>query len=382
MKNNGSNKAKFDISMKICHVTTVHPPNDVRIFIKECTSLAAAGHDVSLVVAADGDSYSENGVKVIKTPVNYRSRPGRIFKAPRTLCRKVEELNPDVVHFHDPELLLCVKRLKRKGFKVIYDVHEDLPRQILSKAWIPGWIRKLLSVLVERYENSRAAMADHVITATPFIANRFRKVNPATSDVRNYPIPEEFAGVSAKRQVPPHLCYVGGITAIRGIYEMLKAVEEMDALLELAGPVESDELLNSIKQMPGWRKSIYHGVANRSGLAEIMSRASAGLALMHPVPNYIDAFPTKLFEYMLAGLPVVYSGFPLWRELFEPYNCGIAVDPLSPMEVSDAVRFILENPDRAAVMGENGRRAALEHYNWNIEREKLLGVYNSLEIQM
>lgn len=365
--------------MKICHVTTVHPSDDVRIFIKECTALAAEGHDVTLVVASAGTGFRANGVEVVKVDVKYHSRIGRIFKATRKLARMVEELNPDVVHFHDPEFLLRVRRLKRKGFKLIYDVHEDLPRQIISKGWIPVWIRKPLSLFAERFENRRAAAVDYVITATPVIAQRFRMVNPNTTDVRNYPIPEEFLAEHSKKTAPPSICYIGGVTGIRGAFEMIKVLDHLEVTLELAGPPESEALMESLKELPGWSKTTYHGIVNRKELAEIMGISSVGLALMHPVPNYLEAFPTKLFEYMLAGIPVVYSDFPLWRRMVEPYDCGIAVNPKNISDIADAISRIISDRELAEKMGHNARKAASENYNWNNEKEKLLKVYRSLE---
>ena len=365
--------------MKICHVTTVHPPDDVRIFIKECAALAAEGLDVTLVVASAGTGFRANGVEVVKVDVKYYNRVGRIFKATRKLSRMVEELRPDIVHFHDPEFLLCDRILKRRGYKLIYDVHEDLPRQIISKGWIPGWLRKPLAAIAERFENRRAVMVDYVITATPVIAQRFRIVNPNTIDVRNYPIPEEFLTKHTKKTDPPSICYIGGITGIRGAFEMIRALENLDVNLELAGPPESDELMASLRELPGWGKTTFHGIVNRKQLAEITGTSSVGLALMHPVPNYLEAFPTKLFEYMLAGLPVVYSHFPLWRRMVEPYDCGIAVDPENISDIAEAISRIISDSDMAEKMGDNARKAALENYNWNNEKEKLLKVYRSLE---
>ncbi len=364
--------------MKICHVTTVHPPRDNRIFHKECVSLAEAGHDVSLLAAGRAEYSDERGVRTVMVPVRYRSRPGRMLKAPRILARKVISLKPDVVHFHDPEFLQVVGKLRRKGIKLIYDVHEDVPRQILAKSWIPHGIRHFLSARIERYENRRASRVDYVITATPFIAERFRKVNPKTGYVRNYPIPEEFDLPKKELSGPPHVCYVGGIAAIRGAKEMIAAIDGCEAVLDLAGSVESCEFFEELKRMPGWDRKIYHGMVDRKKVADLMSQAVAGLVLIHPIPNYLDALPTKLFEYMHAGIPVIYSDFPLWRELVEPHRCGIAVDPLDVEAIRKAIRFILANPGEAAEMGNRGRIAALKLFNWNVEKQKLLAVYDSL----
>jgi len=104
----------------------------------------------------------------------------------------------------------------------------------------------------------------------------------------------------------------------------------------------------------------------------------AGLVLYHPVPNHTDAQPNKLFEYMSAGIPVISSNFPLWKEIVEGHQCGICVDPLKPDEIAKAIQWILDNPEKAKKMGENGRRAVEEKYNHTVEEKKLLTLYKLL----
>jgi glycosyltransferase involved in cell wall biosynthesis len=364
--------------MKVCQITTAHPPRDVRIFHKTCASLAAAGHDVTLLVAGSGEDFTEKGVQVMMVPMAFRTRIGRILKAPRRMARVAMKLRPDVIHFHDPEFLLAARRLKQKGFIVIYDAHEDLPRQIMSKYWIPGIFRRLIAAMVERFEDKRASQMDRVIAATPFIADRFRKVNPATRDVRNYPMPEEFIFSGQPKADPPRFCYVGGIAAIRGIHEMVQAIGFCEARLDLAGPVESEHLLASLHGFEPYTRVDYHGVVGRDLVASMMSQATAGLVLFHPVPNHIDALPTKLFEYMFAGIPVIASDFPAWKEMVEQHDCGICVDPLSVPQIVAAMQWMIANPLRVAEMGNNARRLSEEQYNWNHEKVKLLAVYDSL----
>jgi glycosyltransferase involved in cell wall biosynthesis len=367
--------------MKVCHVTTAHPAEDIRIFHKECVSLAEAGHEVFLLVAGTGDDRIEKGVRIIHVPVYYKSRPGRMFRAPWALVGKIFEIDPDVVHFHDPEFLPVTRKLQRKGICVIYDIHEDLPRQILSKYWIPGSFRKPLARFVEHYENRVAARLNHLIVTTPHIAERFHPLSPDVSVVRNFPLQHEFTPVEASRKPhPPHLCYAGGITAIRGSREMVAAIEHLDVVLDLAGPVDSCDQFQELRKLPGWTKKIYHGVVDRQIVAGIMGRAYAGLNLMHPVPNYIDAIPTKLFEYMLSGIPVIASNFPSWAAIIERYDCGICVDPLNVQKISEAIKFLLDHPERATEMGKNGHRAALENFSWDSERKVLWLVYASLEM--
>ena len=364
--------------LKVCHVTTVHPASDVRIFHKECVTLAEAGYDVTLLVAGKGDPIALQGVSVVYVPVSYRSRAGRMYRAPRALCRELLQRKPDVVHFHDPEFLICVPKLKRQGYRVIYDVHEDVPRQLMSKHWIQPFIRKPLAGLVEWFENRMAKKADVILTASTFIMHRFLKINKQTLDLRNFPKQSEFEQVQVKKMVPPHAVYIGAIATIRGAREMVLAMENSDMVLDLAGPLESSELLPLLHSLPGSANLVYHGVVGRDVATQMMASASVGLALLHPTINYLDALPTKLYEYMLAGIPVIASDFNVYKAIVEQYECGLCVSPLDISALKNALAFIRTNPDRAVRMGENGRRAALQNFVWEKEKEKLLQVYQTM----
>ena len=109
-----------------------------------------------------------------------------------------------------------------------------------------------------------------------------------------------------------------------------------------------------------------------------MARSIAGMILFHPEPNHVDAQPNKMFEYMSAGMPVIASNFPLWREIMEGSECGICVDPLNSEEIAKAIQFIIKHPAKAEQMGKNGRRALVDRYNWEMEEKKLLGFYKKV----
>ena len=85
-----------------------------------------------------------------------------------------------------------------------------------------------------------------------------------------------------------------------------------------------------------------------------------------------------MFEYMAAGIPVVASNFPLWKEIIEENKCGICVEPANVEQISDAVNYLLNNPEEAQRMGANGRKAVEEKYNWNNEAKTLLQLYCDL----
>ena len=139
--------------MRICHLTSVHAWNDVRIFLKECRSLADAGYDVTLL-APNCSSRVKDRVTIKCTSALYRG--GRLSRFILTTWRTYKEaksIDADVYHFHDPELIPYGLLLRGQGKRVIYDVHEDVPEDILIKDWIPASIRKPLALIIKLFED-------------------------------------------------------------------------------------------------------------------------------------------------------------------------------------------------------------------------------------
>ena len=158
---------------KICHFTSVHPIDDIRIFHKECVSLAANGYDVTLI--ACGENAFEDvveGVKRISLSVPVKNRLQRFFKRSKAVYKKAIEVNADIYHFHDPELIPIGLKLKKNWKKVIFDSHEDVPNQILAKEWLPSFIRKLVSFVYRKYETMAVKKFDGLITVTPTLTDR------------------------------------------------------------------------------------------------------------------------------------------------------------------------------------------------------------------
>jgi len=362
--------------IKICHITNIHILFDTRIFYKECSSLSKGGYDISLIVQHDKDEIID-GVKIIALP-KAKNRKERILKLRKLAFQKAIELNADIYHFHDPELIPIGLKLKELGKKVIYDVHEDVPRQILSKPYINKFIRPIISRIFEFYENSAAKKFDAIIAATPHIRDRFKKINNNTVDINNYPKLDELYEKKDWSLRKNEICYIGGITKIRGIIELIKALEYTDTILHLAGNFESEELESEVKSLPGWHKVKYYGFVGRDKVKDILNTVKIGMVTLHPTSNYIDSQPIKLFEYMSAGIPVICSNFLLWREIVEKNNCGICVAPLNPKEISNAINYLFNNDNTARIIGENGRKLVLEKYNWEKESEKILNIYGAI----
>ena len=368
---------------KVCMLTSVHPPFDVRIFHKEAKSLVKAGYDVTLIAQHDKEEIVD-GVKII----NLQKPSNRIERMTKTVWsayRKAVELDCDLYHLHDPELLLIGIMLKCKGKKVIYDVHEDVPKQTLSKDYLPVMIRQPLAWTIGAVEWIGAKILDAIVPATPKIAERFPPFRTMT--IQNFPIINELVNVTPvpyqKRTAT--FVYVGGIASIRGAKEMVRALEYFkdgsSIRLSLAGDFSPNILYDELKILPEWQFVDYHGHVSREQVASLLNSARAGLVLFHPEPNHIDAQPNKLFEYMSAGLPVIASDFPLWRRIIDGAGCGLLVDPMNPEAIATAMRWILEHPAEAEEMGKRGRSAVERVYNWESEAAKLKGMYKKLLAQ-
>lgn len=363
--------------IRIAHLSTAHGRRELRVHLKECNSLAASGYDVHYVVA-DGLGDERVGDVQVHDIGRAGGRFQRMLLRPWRMLAAARKLRARLYHFHDPEILLIALFLRRGGAKVIYDSHEDVPRSVLSRDWIPRWIRPALSAVFETFENFVARRLSAIVAATPHIGMRFTRLNPETEVVNNYPLRSEIEDKVDRRSSSRNVCYLGGIGRVRGIEEMVRALEHVEARLILAGPFDGGDTEQAMRLLPGWAKVDFRGIVSRAAVREIMAESQAGLVLFHPEPNHVDAQPNKMFEYMSAGMPVIGSDFPLWREIIDGNQCGLLVDPLDPREIARAIDYLVSHPDEARRMGENGRKAVIERYNWPAEEVKLLSFYARL----
>ena len=325
---------------------------------------------------------SDSSVAVYDVGKPPGGRPGRVIIGSFRAILQIRRIRPILIHFHDPELIPAGIVLKLLGYRTIYDVHEDVPRAIMDKFWLPRVFRHVLSWSAELLEWLGAKLFDGIVSATPKIAERFPPGK--TIVVQNFPIISE---LTVTNRVPYEMrknsfVYVGAISKLRGANEMFGSIGMLDeryqARLELAGAFRPVTLQDELESIPGHDRVNFHGWASREQVATMLGETKAGLVVLHPTPAYKDAYPVKMFEYMAAGLPVIASDFPLWRQIVEDAGCGILVDPFEPRAIADAMQWILEHPLEAAAMGQCGRRAVEEKYNWNPEEEKLLALYQTL----
>jgi glycosyltransferase involved in cell wall biosynthesis len=371
---------------KVVHMTSVHGALDPRIFHKECRSLARAGFEVTVIGHHSQDMVADR----VRIESVYR-HPSRLARMTRTVWhvyRKARSQKADVYHFHDPELIPVGLLLRASGKKVIYDIHEDMPKDVMSKSYLPVWSRPLVAWMTKHLEGMACGYFSALVVVTPSIADRFARLNMETVIIHNYPYQNEVvldlasAKWDSRRQ---SVAYVGGITAQRAIREMVAAMgllpTSLPATLELAGnEIPEDVRAEELRADPGWARVHHHGLLDQPSTFKILHKVRAGMVVFHPEPNHLESLPQKIFEYMGAGLPIVASDFPLWRRILgeEGCQCALFVDPRNSATIARAIEYILMHPAEAEAMGRRGQAALLKYYNWDSEAAKLVQLYLGL----
>ena len=387
-------KKGFEVKMKVCMVTTVHDPFDDRIFHKEAKSLAKV-HEVVLIAPDEERADKEvDGVRIItvkkpKSKVLHPITMWRVFKAGfKQDC--------DVYHCHEPSSLFVsavLKILKRK--KLIYDAHEHYPSLIAENSLFPAFIRPLVRFFADIEERVLVKFADVVITVNESLQKFYEKIGKDAIIIFNFPDLKDFNqdkksdALEKKYAQNKIVIYEGGISKKRGLDRFLLALPKVkEAVLDVKFLVvgnlfdtsdferwiedyQKKQNLTKNFEMLGWKP--YEEVVNYINISDV------GIILFQPTHyNNLIGLPIKLFEYMACGLPVVASNFPEISKVVKEADCGILVDPTNVDEIANAILYLLEHPEEAKRMGDSGRRAVEEKYNWERMEERLLGLYGKL----
>ncbi|WP_244987663.1 glycosyltransferase family 4 protein [Methanoculleus chikugoensis] len=370
-------------------LTTTHLPYDGRIFEKEAKSLTKE-HDIIIIAPSEYGGIEENsGVKIVAV-----RKPASNLLHPLTLWRVLraglgEEC--DVIHCHEPDALLAALLLKAvKGRKVVYDIHEHWPSEIPFDLGVPNVsvLTRVLEPLLSRGEVLLSRFADARIAVSESVAERFGKNGTRPVIISNYSVAESAPPPALPAGGNRNVVYMAGnMQMFHGIRECIQAMSKVAAIypdisLTLVGNVRED--IGAIAAGADPRPEItLTGYLPYREMYDTLRMGSIGLLVFQP--DYYNAYiglPNKLFDYMLCGLPVVASDFPEIRKVVAETECGVLVDPTDPDAIAEAITYLLEHPDAARRMGENGRKAVLERYNWGEMEKRLLGVYRAIEGQL
>ncbi len=371
--------------MKICILTSVHPPFDTRIYYKQAKSLAKAGYDVTLIAQHDRDEVVD-GIRVVALP-RPKNRLRRMLGTTWKAFNRARKQKAGIYHFHDPELLPIGVLLKvfSRG-KVIYDIHENVRSELTTKLWLPKVARWPLSLMYRLLEQLSLPFIDEIIIAEDSYIKNYKKRQNVLA-IRNYPILSLLKETADAKNSRPTIVSAGKIAEARGVFELIEAVRLLkpkyeNISLKLVGQAYPPTLvgeIDNLRERLGLQDNVsLVGGVKHEEIYNIVPRCHIGVAILHPKPNYIESLPTKLFEYMATGLPVIASNFPLWKEIVEGNNYGLTVNPLDPEDIARAIEYLIEHPEEARKMGQNGKRAVMEKYNWETESQKLLDLYEKL----
>lgn len=378
--------------MKVVHLTTVHEPDDNRIFYKEAVSLKRAGCEV-VVVAPGAEDYEEQGVR-IKVVKEMQNRFQRLLMGGLSVLLLAWREEADLYHLHDPELIPWGIILRAKGKSVIYDAHEDVSAQITSKEWLPGWSRQFVGWMARLLERIACELLSGIVVSHPAIAERLSVDRQKYAVVRNYPrleeFPEERVGVVESRGLNRYsgrevIANFGGISYRRATNVIVEAMSLMDVngrcKMIVGGRIESNELYRELVKSREWSNVDFRGFVKRASMLDILYRARVAMVLYSRQPNHYQIRSNRLFESMAAGVPVIVPNFGEWGEFMRIHECGIAVDPTAPKEVADALTALVEDPKLAASMGSNGRQAVVREFSWKEEKEKLEELYSRIAMR-
>jgi glycosyltransferase involved in cell wall biosynthesis len=374
--------------IEIVHISLVHQRIDIRIFSKQCVSLKQSGiGNISFLVADGNGDELASGVRIIDVGKPNGGRTGRAIYGSLQVWKKLKIIKSDVLHLHDPELLPLGLLMKLGGKTVIYDMHENLPMAILTKPYLNKFIRAPLSFLLYKFQSFLLRFMP-VVFAENSYPKDFKSVKKYAI-VLNFPLVDEMKKRDVvKKRSQFTVGYLGGISAERGALMQLNVVEELrseglDITTLFIGPVAEDVLRSEIYERAtskGW--ATFTGrVKPELGWAKI-SECHVGFAILKPSPNYIESYPTKLFEYMILGLPCIVSDFPLYRKIVDESECGLLVDPLDKDKIKASVRWIVNNPQNALEMGLKGNACVTEKYSWSSEFKKLENLYKELLVSL
>ncbi|SKB70711.1 Glycosyltransferase involved in cell wall bisynthesis [Parapedobacter luteus] len=377
--------------LKVVHLTSVHARYDNRILFKQCVSLSNHGFETTLIVA-DG-----HGNEIFKDNLNILdvgSKKGHLHRM-SVVCYKIYrlalKLEAQIYQIHDPELILVAYFLFKKGKKIIYDIHEDYRTSILQKKYIWKPARRLIARIYDRIESfaikrftillaekyyKEFSSKGVTILNYPIISNNDKDCNAPVSETS-----EHQSNNSKNEQIK--LLYTGNVTEARGAFNHSKLVDLSDDIYVTFVGFCSGELasrmLDSIIRVSAIKIIGKDSYVPQTEIQQIyLQNWTAGLALFPKTAHYERKELTKFFEYMLNGIPIICSDFPLWKEFVEKNECGFAVSPNNSAEVYKVIQRLFDDPLLRKKLGHNGKLMVTKYYNWGTQEKKLLAVYNSL----
>lgn len=373
------------IKNRICHFTCAHEADDVRVFQKECVSLAKAGFEVYLVVP-NAKSELVDGVHIVGVPSPSMNPIYRLFFLSRRVYRETCKIDADLYQFHDIELFRYGLKLKRRGKKVVFDSHENWIGYAEGIQWLPKWAKHLVKKYLVRQYSRYLKYFDRALSVSPHISTILSKYSGRVELVMNYPIIEAngLLDISDSNYIqrPNNVCYAGTVYEFSLQENIVKAITSISDLKYLIIGNITEGYKEKIIREDVNGQVVFVNYVDKNTLRSYYQNSIIGFALFDYVSNLGGKVGSlgvnKIFEYMAMGLPIICTDFDLWKDIVKKYDCGLCVNPHSINEIQSAVRFLLDNKLAAYNMGRNGQKAVLAEFNWDVERDKYIGIVKSI----
>lgn len=364
----------------IIHISTVHVRTDTRIFFKELTSLSKK-YKTKFIVADGLGNEVKKSIEIIDLG-KPKNKVFRILFFWIKAFIKIKSKNFKIIHFHDPELIPLGIVLKIMGLKVIYDIHELVYYDIVSKNWIkPKLIRKIIGQVYLIFESFAVNIFDGIILAEEgykeFYKKKYKKIENKLLFINNYPKISLLNHDMKFQKKEDYIIYLGAISEDRGIKELIQSLKYLNDKIKLLliGKWSNKKFLEDCQKIESWKRVIKLGYISPQEIGSHIEKCQIGMCTLHPLENFAYTKPVKSFEYLAKGLPMIMTNFPYWQTFYK--NAAVFVNPKNPIEISNAIVKLLNDRKLYSSMSKNGKLLS-KKYSWEIEEKKLFKFYSQL----
>lgn len=371
----------------LCFFSAFSRHDDEVLTYRHDKALKAAGWDTIYVVNDDEPEMEKEGLRIVgtgkKQHLGYLSR---IFVAPFQSYKVLKVIDADVYQTWCLENMLVCMLLKGKGKKIVFQLREEHPYLYMLRQNKPLWFRKMVVSCLLVLMKFFLRKFDFVLATGDDEGEILKELG-----VKNYRIQGNFPFVNKDFHLSledylnreDRIIYFGSIYGISCQEYLLKAMEKTDNVKYLlAGKFRGNELYHKeLMTYPKWNDVEFIDGFKKEELNDLMGRST--------ISNVLRDFSTthyhignigiiKIFESMEAGLPLICSDVPVYRKIWEEYKFGILVDPTNSDQIAEAINYLTQNKEEAYKMGQEGRRAVIEKFNFDVVSKEYVEIINSL----
>jgi len=368
-------------NISVCHISSMHNNwAEDRIYQRACQGLAREGVEVHLVFTRPDELPKEEGVHFhwIDKREGWKRRWFSSIQAVNIAIN----VKADIYHFHDPDLLPHIMKIKKKlpNAKLVYDIHENY--QSRFNQWgLPLFLGRFF----RKYETRKINQMDGFVTVTQSLKDLFLKAKKPGVVIRNTVDVHRLTHIVTEEIQPfeiPTIYTSGSHSHSRLVLQTVQSMKyvpkDLNFRMMFAGrysPGIKEELLAQAKMDETDKLLHLEGMLPWDENFKRTAKALCGCVFYENNQNNQIGTPNRIFEYMFSGIPIVVSDYPELRNIVEKAKCGLIVSSEKPEEMAKAFEFLLRNPQEAKEMGENGRKAIFEDFGYHVDLKNTIDFY-------